>query len=88
MLDPLKDQIQWGKKMQLAETNPDGSHVLHFADGSSVSADLVVGADGAWSKVRRLVTDQVPTYSGVTSVAFEVDNVDEKQSVSKKAQKV
>jgi 2-polyprenyl-6-methoxyphenol hydroxylase-like FAD-dependent oxidoreductase len=55
--------IHWGSKLV------DGTH---FADGSTLSADLVVGADGAWSKVRSLVSDAVPRYAGVSFAELDL----------------
>ncbi|MEM0961042.1 MAG: FAD-dependent monooxygenase [Bacteroidota bacterium] len=48
----------------LAEVTGDGR--LRFANGSKVDADLVVGADGIRSTVRRFVTgsDEAPVYRG------------------------
>ncbi|KAG6811862.1 hypothetical protein H0H92_005533 [Tricholoma furcatifolium] len=37
-------------------TTPSGAHLLHFADGSTHEADLVIGADGTKSTVREFVT--------------------------------
>jgi salicylate hydroxylase len=40
--------------------------VLEFADGTSVEADVVIGADGVHSTVRGAVTEPAPaTYSGI-----------------------
>jgi salicylate hydroxylase len=41
-------------------------NVLGFADGSVVTAGLVVGADGIRSRVRKWVTDTEPVYSGTS----------------------
>jgi 2-polyprenyl-6-methoxyphenol hydroxylase-like FAD-dependent oxidoreductase len=39
---------------------------LHFKNGTEETADLVIGADGANSKVRPYVTSIKPIYSGIT----------------------
>ncbi|WP_308816658.1 FAD-dependent oxidoreductase [Pseudonocardia alni] len=57
--------VRWGHKLLSVDGNGDGPRRLTFADGTTVTADLVVGADGAWSRVRRVVSDAVPRYSGV-----------------------
>ncbi|QRY53115.1 FAD-dependent oxidoreductase [Mycolicibacterium septicum] len=56
--------IRWGRKATSVVTAPGRRPQVHFADGSSIAADLVVGADGAWSKVRRSVSGVEPTYTG------------------------
>ncbi|KAH9842092.1 FAD binding domain [Teratosphaeria destructans] len=60
--------VRWNKKLVSVTATPQASskHTLNFADGSSESGfDLIVGADGAWSKVRRLLTNEQPFYSGI-----------------------
>ncbi|AEV85239.2 Tetracycline resistance protein [Actinoplanes sp. SE50/110] len=49
---------------------------VHFADGRRESFDLVVGADGAWSRVRPAVSPVTPHYTGVTVVETALDDVD------------
>ncbi|KAF5536425.1 tetracycline resistance [Fusarium napiforme] len=62
------DRIRWGKILDAVHQKQNGETrdlTLKFRDGSSESGfRLIVGADGAWSKVRSLVTDPKPIYSG------------------------
>ncbi|MEU2283011.1 NAD(P)/FAD-dependent oxidoreductase [Streptomyces sp. NPDC013178] len=76
-VDP--DSIRWGKKLTKAVTL-DGRSELHFADGTVEICDLLVGADGAWSRVRPLVTDAKPEHSGVNFVEIGITDVDRTQS--------
>ncbi|WP_030218568.1 FAD-dependent oxidoreductase [Streptomyces sp. NRRL WC-3626] len=56
--------VHLGHKLEKVEDKGDRS-VLTFADGTSVEADLVVGADGIKSVVRReLFSDQGPVFAG------------------------
>jgi 2-polyprenyl-6-methoxyphenol hydroxylase-like FAD-dependent oxidoreductase len=61
------DTVNWGCKIQAVKRNPDGDIAIHMANGEVESGfRLVVGADGAWSKVRNLFTSTRPKYSGTT----------------------
>ena len=55
-----------GRVSGLVEATPlgDGRHTLTLGDGSQTEVDLVIGADGAWSKVRPLVSALQPFYEG------------------------
>jgi len=45
LLESLPDaMVQWGKKLVSASPLTDGRHELNFADGSSVRAEVLVGA--------------------------------------------
>jgi len=62
------DTVRWGHKLRVAVPLGGGRHELTFADGSTVTTDLLVGADGAWSKVRPLLSDAKPAYAGMTYI--------------------
>ncbi|MFD3577448.1 FAD-dependent oxidoreductase [Streptomyces sp. NPDC058644] len=77
LLDSLKpDTVHWEHKLTRVAPLGDGAHRLHFADGTTADADLVVGADGAWSQVRRLLSDATPLYTGVTFVETGLSDAD------------
>jgi 2-polyprenyl-6-methoxyphenol hydroxylase-like FAD-dependent oxidoreductase len=70
--------IQWGKKLTTAAALGDGRHALTFADGSRACADVLIGADGAWSKVRPLLSDAAPRYSGISFIETYLHDADER----------
>ncbi|CAK1356329.1 unnamed protein product [Cercospora beticola] len=66
--------IRWSKKLVKIS---DG-HVLSFANDSTASGfDLIVGADGAWSKVRPLLSDARPYYSGIAGHSLLISNAEQ-----------
>ncbi|MFI7634960.1 FAD-dependent oxidoreductase [Nonomuraea sp. NPDC049400] len=70
LLSGLDDVVRFGKSYERYERLPDGRVELFFADGTSESADIVVGADGGNSRVRRQYlphAERVET--GITTVA-------------------
>ncbi|KAJ2960266.1 hypothetical protein NQZ79_g4444 [Umbelopsis isabellina] len=72
-----EDTIQWGRKVAKVEPSDGGKYSIVFNDGTSQNFDLVVGADGAWSKVRPLVSSAIPQYSGVKLIEATIANADQ-----------
>lgn len=68
--------VRWGRAVTRVVPGTDEGAVVHFADGRQEAFDLVVGADGAWSRVRPAVSPVTPHYTGVTSVETALDDVD------------
>ncbi|AIV37997.1 FAD-dependent oxidoreductase [Streptomyces sp. MPA0124] len=58
--------VRWGHALRAVDGPADGPRRLRFANGAVVDCDLVVGADGAWSAVRRALSGATPRYSGVS----------------------
>ncbi|WP_433629052.1 FAD-dependent oxidoreductase [Chryseobacterium cucumeris] len=61
-LDP--ETVGWDSHFLSMERKGEG-WLLHFKNGNSVYADLVVASDGANSKIRPYLTDSKPIYSGI-----------------------
>jgi 2-polyprenyl-6-methoxyphenol hydroxylase-like FAD-dependent oxidoreductase len=73
------ENIKWGRKLKEVVEAVEGKFDLHFADGVvEKDFDLVIGADGAWSKVRALLSDVKPFYSGISAAELWAMNADEK----------
>ncbi|QKW22894.1 FAD-dependent monooxygenase [Kitasatospora sp. NA04385] len=58
--------VRWGRTLRSVEGPAGGPRRLHFADGTVTEADLVIGADGAWSKVRPALSPATPVHTGVS----------------------
>ena len=74
LLGPL--DVQWGRGVTEVVPGTRDGVLVHFADGRQETFDLVVGADGAWSRTRPAVSSATPHYTGVTSVETSLDDID------------
>lgn len=69
LLDSLPAHgVVWGREFQRADPLPGGGYRVHFADGTTADHELLVGADGARSRVRPLLTDTRPHHTGVSYI--------------------
>jgi len=75
------DAIKWGCKLASIVTRGH-RHEARFADGSAVAADLIVGADGAWSRVRPLLTPIEPAYAGICFIEIALLDGDPRHQAS------
>ncbi|MEU6867267.1 NAD(P)/FAD-dependent oxidoreductase [Streptomyces sp. NPDC046876] len=78
LLDSLPaGTVAWGRGLLRAEPlgGGGGGHRLHLADGSTDTCELLVGADGAGSRVRPLVTDARPAPLGTQVIELGIPDL-------------
>lgn len=86
LLDSLPvGTVRWGHKVSGVRALDGGRHEVAFADGSTVVTSLLVGADGAWSRVRPLLSDATPAYVGTCFVETYLFDGDTRHPASAKA---
>jgi 2-polyprenyl-6-methoxyphenol hydroxylase-like FAD-dependent oxidoreductase len=87
LLSRLPDEcIEWEHKLvsvsasESADQN-QARYALNFGslqgegEGRILTADLVIGADGAWSRTRTLLTETQPHYSGVHMITITIPDL-------------
>jgi 2-polyprenyl-6-methoxyphenol hydroxylase-like FAD-dependent oxidoreductase len=77
--------VRWGHKVTAVSPLGGGRHMLIFTDGSTVITDLLVGADGAWSKVRPLLSEAKPAYVGTSFIETYLFDGEARHKASAKA---
>ncbi|MEV0782762.1 NAD(P)/FAD-dependent oxidoreductase [Streptomyces sp. NPDC050423] len=68
--------VQWGRALESVSGPAGGPRTLTFTDGTAVEADLVIGADGAFSRVRTAVSPAAPHYTGVGFLEARFDDME------------
>ncbi|MFJ5847579.1 FAD-dependent oxidoreductase [Streptomyces sp. NPDC092903] len=68
--------VQWGRALDSVSGPAGGARTLRFTDGTAVEADLVIGADGAFSRVRPALSPATPHYTGVSFLEARFDAVE------------
>ncbi|WP_439663901.1 FAD-dependent oxidoreductase [Lentzea sp. HUAS TT2] len=78
LLGGLEDVVRFGRTFTHFTQNDDGTVTAFFDDGTSETGDVLVGADGAQSKVRRqYLPDAKVVDTGITSVAGKLPLTEE-----------
>jgi 2-polyprenyl-6-methoxyphenol hydroxylase-like FAD-dependent oxidoreductase len=70
LLSDLDDVVRLGKTFERYETGVDGRVTAYFSDGTCATADVLIGADGANSRVRQqLLPDAQRIDTGILAIA-------------------
>lgn len=86
LLDSLPaDTVQWGHKVVSVRSLSEGRHELTFANGAMIKTDILVGADGAWSKVRPLLSSATPQFTGSGCIETYLFNSNTRHAASARA---
>ncbi len=77
LLESLQPEtVMWDSHFVSMERQNEG-WLLHFKNGSSAYADIVVAADGANSKIRPFITDIKAFYSGIIMLEININNAEQ-----------
>ena len=72
--------VRWGHKVSAVRAVPGqpGRHAVEFGNGDVITTSLLIGADGAWSRVRPLVSGAWPRYAGVSFIEADLFDADQR----------
>jgi 2-polyprenyl-6-methoxyphenol hydroxylase-like FAD-dependent oxidoreductase len=86
LLDSLPDgTVRWGHKLVAARPLGQSRHEVCFDNGTRVSSRLLVGADGAWSRVRPLLTSATPRFTGMSVIETYLFDADTRHPATAEA---
>jgi 2-polyprenyl-6-methoxyphenol hydroxylase-like FAD-dependent oxidoreductase len=74
------ERIRWDHKLMHVAHSKDSDttwtvHFSHQGDDISEDFDLIIGADGAWSKVRPLLTETKPHFSSINCITLTIPHI-------------
>lgn len=71
-----RETVDWNSQVRSVKKKSDGSISIQMADGRIENFELVIGADGTWSKVRKALSSQLPSYTGITFIELWLEDID------------
>ena len=73
LLDAVPNSsFKWGHTLSSARPLGNGEHELVFTNGTKVVCDVLIGADGAHSHIRPLVSPVPAQYTGINGAEFSL----------------
>jgi 2-polyprenyl-6-methoxyphenol hydroxylase-like FAD-dependent oxidoreductase len=76
LLDSLEPEtVVWDSHIVSLENNENVCKII-FKNGTIANADIIIGADGANSKIRPFLTSIKPVYSGVTYIVGNTEHLE------------
>ncbi|MED3351887.1 NAD(P)/FAD-dependent oxidoreductase [Bacillus thuringiensis] len=69
------NSVQWGYRLIQAVPLSKNQYELQFEHGEKITVDLVIAADGAFSRIRSLVSQSSAKYSGISMIELSIKNV-------------
>jgi 2-polyprenyl-6-methoxyphenol hydroxylase-like FAD-dependent oxidoreductase len=78
-INKLKESIRWGSHVENVVPIKDrDGYKINFTDKTSEEFDIVIGADGSFSRVRPFLSSAQATHSGVVFVEMYLSDADRK----------